>query len=81
MEHLKQATKNVMAWPKWKKEAAGLSESTETPGCAASPWPARDVVEKLVEATDILLNEKDYDGHGWEEIVAAQTVAKSWLAA
>lgn len=26
------------------------------------------VIAKLVEAADILLHKKDYDGHGWEEI-------------
>ena len=31
-------------------------------------WNTHDVIAKLVEATDILLHRKDYDGHGWEEI-------------
>ena len=31
-------------------------------------WDTISVLEKLVEAADILLHKKDYDGHGWEEI-------------
>lgn len=30
-------------------------------------WPLIDVLRKLVEASDILLHEKDYDRAGWEE--------------
>jgi hypothetical protein len=43
------------------------------------PWPLRDVVQKLCEATEILLNEKNYDGHGHEEISHALKVAHEWL--
>lgn len=32
------------------------------------PWPLKDVLAKLIEATEILLHQKNYDGHGWEEI-------------
>ncbi|MBP7860011.1 hypothetical protein KA001_03575 [Patescibacteria group bacterium] len=32
------------------------------------PWDTISVIAKLVEAADILLHQKDYDGHGWEEI-------------
>ncbi len=32
------------------------------------PWNTYSVISKLVEAADILLHKKDYDGHGWEEI-------------
>lgn len=35
---------------------------------ADQPWPLRDVLNKLIEASDILLHNKSYDGHGWEEI-------------
>jgi hypothetical protein len=31
-------------------------------------WPLVDVLYKLVEASEILLHKKNYDGHGWEEI-------------
>ena len=31
-------------------------------------WDTQSVLAKLVEAADILLHNKDYDGHGWEEI-------------
>jgi predicted metalloenzyme YecM len=32
------------------------------------PWALIDVMKKLIEVTDILLHEKNYDRHGWEEI-------------
>jgi hypothetical protein len=31
-------------------------------------WPLVNVMEKLVESTEILLHKKDYDRHGWEEV-------------
>lgn len=31
-------------------------------------WDTLSVISKLLEATHILLYEKDYDGHKWEEI-------------
>lgn len=31
-------------------------------------WSLKDVLAKLAEASNILLLEKDYDGHGWELI-------------
>jgi len=33
-----------------------------------NPWPLKDVLNKLIEASEILLHEKNYDRHGWEEI-------------
>ncbi len=55
------------------KSASALGSTT------ASPWPAKDVVLKLVEATNILLDEKNYDGHGYEEMCAAKDAALKWL--
>jgi len=40
------------------------------------PWPLTDVLKKLIEASEILLHKKNYDGHGWEEIRHAVEVAK-----
>lgn len=31
------------------------------------PWPLVDVIEKLTDASDILLHQKDYDRMGWED--------------
>lgn len=31
-------------------------------------WCLKDVIKKLIEASEILLHQKNYDGHGWEEI-------------
>ena len=39
------------------------------------PWPLKDVLNKLVEAADILLNDRSYDGHGYEQINAARDKA------
>lgn len=41
-----------------------------------NPWPLRDVLGKLVEAAEILLHRCDYDGHGYEEFLAAIDRAK-----
>lgn len=51
--------------------------------CAAtaSPWPPIDTVQKLLEAADILLDQCNYDGHGWELIDTARDVARAWVDA
>jgi hypothetical protein len=51
MEHLKQATKNVMAWPEWKKECAGVSELFVTAGYVPSIEECLDVISQLAKAT------------------------------
>ena len=33
-----------------------------------NPWTLKDVLNKLIEASEILLHKKNYDRHGWEEI-------------
>lgn len=40
------------------------------------PWPLKDILAKLIEASDILLHDKNYDGHGWENISHATEEAK-----
>lgn len=45
------------------------------------PWSLRECVIKLVEAADILLHQKDYDGAHWELIQSAWTHAKGYLDA
>jgi hypothetical protein len=42
------------------------------------PWPLRDAVRKLCDAAEILLHEKNYDGHGHEEISRALKVGREW---
>jgi hypothetical protein len=32
------------------------------------PYSLQEVFKGLIEATDILLHKKDYDGHGWEKL-------------
>ena len=66
-----------------------MDTDTKTPRCSAgscaaagsagSPWPARDIVSKLVEAADLLLDHCDYDGDGWEAIHTARAHAREWL--
>lgn len=43
-------------------------------------WPTKDVLSKLIEAAETLLNHHDYDGHGYEEILAAVDQAKRVVA-
>lgn len=43
-------------------------------------WDTYSVIEKLIEATDILLLEKDYDGHGWELMEKASFEGKELLS-
>jgi len=45
-----------------------VGQSEELPLDNDKAWNTHDVIAKLVEAADILLHKKDYDGHGWEEI-------------
>jgi len=41
-----------------------------------TPWPTSEVLLKLAEAADILLDGKGYDGHGWELIGEARDRAR-----
>ena len=60
---------------------APLSRSSdEAAGSDCSAWPARDIVAKLVESADILLDAHDYDGHGWELVHEARAHAREWLS-
>lgn len=43
-------------------------------------WPLKDVLAKLIEAAEILLKEKDYDGHGWELIDTCIEKGKEYKA-
>lgn len=45
----------------------------------ASPWPPREVVDKLAEAVSHLLADHDCDAHGHELYRAAMLKAQSWL--
>jgi len=44
-----------------------LTENSKILG-EGTPWPARDVMTKLADAAEILLQRHDYDGHGYEQI-------------
>jgi len=42
-------------------------------------WPPRDALAKLLDGVDILLDEHNYDGHGYEELLEARRVARMIL--
>jgi len=50
------------------EEILGLSE----------PYSLDSVLDKLIEASEILLHHNNYDGHGWEIISEAVTQAKNY---
>ncbi len=41
-----------------------------------TPWPLLEVLSRLIEASDILLKERQYDGHGHEVLSAATDKAR-----
>lgn len=57
------------------------------PGCRRNPgngsgdsvWPAKDVVAKLLYASDLLFEHYDYDGDGWEQLHTAREIAREWV--
>ena len=44
----------------------------------SEPYSLDSVLEKLIEASEILLHQKNYDGHGWEIISEAVTQARNY---
>lgn len=63
----------VLALPLPEQQRADWSEQF------ASAWPPRDIVAKLVDASEILLHQHNYDGHGYEAIGICVDLAKSYL--
>lgn len=63
----------------WKRAEAAEAKVKELEAILNrnNPWSLRDVLRKLALAADILLHEKDYDGHGYEEIVEAREVGRT----
>ena len=61
------------------KDNAKLRQELQTLKGLNDSWPLKDILKKLIEGADILLNKKDYDGHGWEEISLARKMAKDKL--
>ncbi len=43
------------------------------------PWPLRDVIAKLADAADHLMNHHCCDTDGWEEICTARDRARAFL--
>ena len=46
----------------------------------SKPWPPRDVMAKLLEATEHCLTEHNCDKDGWEQFVAARDAARELIA-
>lgn len=46
----------------------------------STPWPIQSRLQKLCESADILLDDKSYDGHGWELIHEAREQARARIA-
>ena len=63
----------------WKAENKRLKEMLEEILNISSSWPLASIVTKLDKASKILLRDKDYDGHGYEQIHYASLEAKKWL--
>jgi hypothetical protein len=64
-------------WPA-DRGSYGLKHSEKKKICLSTntAWPPHDIVVKLIEAADILLNKMDYDGDDWELIHEARDRAK-----
>lgn len=63
--------RNPVSFEQAKQQVERLNQEN-----LSNPWPLKDVLSKLIEAADILLHKKDYDGHGHEEIFIAVQRAK-----
>lgn len=65
-----EAIKLMYAWCIYKeylpKEASVSTNLDDLPLELDQTWDTFSVLKELIEATDILLLEKDHDGHGWE---------------
>lgn len=44
------------------------------------PYSLPEILKGLIDASDILLHKKDYDGHGWERLEYCYRHAKEVLA-
>lgn len=55
-------------------------EGAEEIMAMGDPWPLHDVLAKLAEASRALLGRYNYDGHGWELILAACESADAIIA-
>ena len=60
-----------------KRLKAKLAKVTATD----KPWNLRECLEKLIEASEILLDGCNYDGHGYELVIAAAQAARRHHAA
>lgn len=60
--------RNVAKEIEQRLAGASLFNKEELPEDMTDPWPTKDVLAKLIEAAEILLHQKSYDGHGYEQI-------------
>lgn len=78
-EHLCSPAAEMQRRPKAERPRSPDTRDALLDKGTDGPWPLRDVIEKLTEAATILLDEKDYDGHGWELIAGCRDRAREIL--
>lgn len=61
---------------KWFRKAKVLKAIRDA---ESTPWCVTEILKEFVRTSNILLREKDYDGHGYEKIVAATRAAEKIL--
>lgn len=72
---------NQLPKPRAQPTGAAGAKALEFPAWYGidKPWPLHDVLQELIRAANILLDEKDYDGHGHERISTAKKRAREIL--
>jgi hypothetical protein len=76
--HLDEAYRDLTAAREQIAALQARVKELERQAGYGTSWPAIDVMAKLADAADILLDRKSYDGHGWEEIAAAREAARAY---
>jgi hypothetical protein len=74
------SSEQLMANLLWDAHLRGQREGDWSKEEQSSPWPPHDVVRKLVEAADHLLNDHNCDAHGYEGVMQARDRARKWLS-
>lgn len=76
----------AIAWDRQQRSApvseavsGAVSEGLPAWYGMSKPWPLHDVLSELIRGAEILLDEKDYDGHGHERIATAKKRAREIL--
>lgn len=73
---------DVDAWAtRLAADSVAMGEAEYGPNYARMdrPWPLHDVVRKLADMADHLMDVHGCDAHGYESVLAARDAARSWL--